>query len=1181
MYYWRVFLWENGHKSTEYTKHVVAPIFIEDKLDETLDSGEVVLKAMPIATRNAFPPKTKFRLERYTTEDYTDEPRKWDFVVEHDDVEEYEGCPEICTHRVNLIEASVIAQGMHVDNIALTYELQDVDLNYETVEDSTGKVTVSGESGIGSASPAFRWGGGEYNGEAGHCLIAWRNGWQYTPDNPSITYYETTFKFEWGNTQGLKDELQELDCHESHNIKFAIPKLIIKCGNKTSWDTVGEAPTHTTVTYKKYKQRAKLGTDGKYERDDNYTREELESSVLVDKTSYPANGDSFVQLDGRTKVEGNYLYALAASSGTHDYRDPMYINATWDSMCDNAPLSYIYPSSHYDEIEFDTIALRDDETLSTDSNGNKFICWCEYLIEVREAFYGAGWTRPFTRQVYKATGAWTSTGSGTFRVSIAEVAKESFYSMPNSEPATAVKAAITVRNMTTTRSVAFLKGAEKYNCYNLLRKALLTCDTQILGSNGGLADIEYSIKIKERVKNQLIATTVYETTFEQKNLWEVLLQIGYYLHAIPYLEFTDDGTDRFELKFRQLGNTEEEPDTSRKITVFNSRNLSEYFTQYDSYVTNLFSPQNTVEEWLVPKTSDSPYLVSNDNAELQTKYDISEVVEFKIKHNGVDFADAINHIFEESIYSCLSVAQDMRPSKACTLFYKLGDNKIQGLTYVPPQSSEGNAPTALKKLVSWVLGEDTSNLKYNELLFYIKYRTQDTARITSHRPNLDEFIKNSDFEQYPHNEQYYGQQDKIIDSERFSANLFGQLIRVGNSVYQRQEYAEAGNEKESGDLVTINSDAYYVIATENEYYPDMIKQKVTYSKDFNQLSCVVTIPSEPRFYEVSERSTVRREVRINEFLKLSTTLPAGVKKPTFISGTWQNFVKNLCFTNANNVPNFAYTKFIADSKRHGGLATNLFPSSKVSWSSVDSSYVPHEGKDHSDCIVPVLHFPMKNSIIFEWDMKDNFSAGDCVDTTTSGASNTSDNAYFAMQSVRYCDLYGRADLFQFKLFGKEQWEKEQVRRLPYAELATLPNVYIESPTGKTIGLDKDNREAISFNYQINLLYSSGFVTYANLFGKKEGQVRYCLLNTRLSKFEGAVEISGQTVVSDGLVPVFTNSGESLKITFNYSGGTAAVRSILIYELRDNKKYPIMGKNVNEGEPKLAPWYIFPIFQADR
>ena len=43
MYYWRVFLWENGHKSTEYTDYAVAPIFLEDKLDETLDSGEIIL----------------------------------------------------------------------------------------------------------------------------------------------------------------------------------------------------------------------------------------------------------------------------------------------------------------------------------------------------------------------------------------------------------------------------------------------------------------------------------------------------------------------------------------------------------------------------------------------------------------------------------------------------------------------------------------------------------------------------------------------------------------------------------------------------------------------------------------------------------------------------------------------------------------------------------------------------------------------------------------------------------------------------------------------------------------------------------------------------------------------------------------------------------------------------------
>lgn len=143
MYYWQVFLWENGKKSTDYTKWTTAPIFFEDNLDETLDTGEIILEAMPIATKQAFPPKTKIRMERYITSNYIDEPKKYDMVVEHDDVEQFEGVLTICTHRIHLIEASVIAQGMHVDNIALTYELQDVDLNYKTIQSDTTKAVSS------------------------------------------------------------------------------------------------------------------------------------------------------------------------------------------------------------------------------------------------------------------------------------------------------------------------------------------------------------------------------------------------------------------------------------------------------------------------------------------------------------------------------------------------------------------------------------------------------------------------------------------------------------------------------------------------------------------------------------------------------------------------------------------------------------------------------------------------------------------------------------------------------------------------------------------------------------------------------------------------------------------------------------------------------------------------------
>lgn len=110
----------------------------------------------------------------------------------------------------------------------------------------------------------------------------------------------------------------------------------------------------------------------------------------------------------------------------------------------------------------------------------------------------------------------------------------------------------------------FLVKPQKYSCFDLIRKALLTIDTQIIDNNvKGLdplydADykdigIQYPIIIDTEWITRLKEAQLYETIFENKNLWEIFLQIGYYLHAIPQLKFAADGTDRFVLSFRQLG----------------------------------------------------------------------------------------------------------------------------------------------------------------------------------------------------------------------------------------------------------------------------------------------------------------------------------------------------------------------------------------------------------------------------------------------------------------------------------------------------------------------------------------------------------------------------------------------------------------------------------------------------
>ena len=260
-------------------------------------------------------------------------------------------------------------------------------------------------------------------------------------------------------------------------------------------------------------------------------------------------------------------------------------------------------------------------------------------------------------------------------------------------------------------------------------------------------------------------------------------------------------------------------------------------------------------------------------------------------------------------------------------------------------------------------------IKFNDLRFRVKYRTQDNARITQTRPDIENFMKNSAFEKYPHHEQFYGQQDKIVDSERFSANLFGRLIRVGNGIFERQEYAEIGVERESGDLVTINNEPYYVTATENEYYPDAIFQKVTYSKNFNQLANIVTIPSEPRFYEISERSKVRREVRMLEFLRLSSTPNSADTAPRFLNDTtWRDFIKRLIFNKDKvTLPNYAWTRFKADKLRHtnSSIVTpveKLFPSSLIDRSTAD---IKPENQATTPIALCRFALSFENGIVFE------------------------------------------------------------------------------------------------------------------------------------------------------------------------------------------------------------------------
>lgn len=784
----------------------------------------------------------------------------------------------------------------------------------------------------------------------------------------------------------------------------------------------------------------------------------------------------------------------------------------------------------------------------------------------------------------------------------------------------------TVNELNENEGGYFLIAPRKYNAYDLIRRALLSIDTRVINrATQGIDQIEYPIIIEDYWLNRLKGTQLFETIFEQKNLWEILLQVGQYLHAIPKIQFAKDGTDRLELTFRQLGKTEEwggsEP---QKITVFNSNNLSEFISQLDAYVSNFYSPQNVVDEVLVIKTSDQTKLISNNTAELHTAYPILELEQFDIMvqvNNQWQTRSAIDHVFEESIYNIVSnespVANaqtriGITPTKGNSLFFTLGENKILGLNFVAPQLNPGTLQMALTNVVRAVWGRDFGNLPspllFNNLRFRVRYRTQGDVRVNQFRPELASFMKNAALEQYPRHEQFFGQQDKMVDSERFTRNLHGRLIRAANNIYQTQEYPYYNNSKEVGDLVNIRNSPYYVTQIDNELYPDAVLQKVTYSKNFNQLSQIVTIPSEPRFFEVSERSKVKRDIRLVDFFTVSGNVPAATTPRFLHNAQWRQRLRELLFLHNRELPNYAYTQFIVDAFRPLPQQIRdrgqMFPSSMIDRTDANNIQ-PLSARDNSECIVPLLSWPLKNGIVFKWAMEDNFKAADFTDTTIGGTATTGnttpasttrlvDAAYFSQQSFRYVDVMGRADLFRFELFRRTNFNQVEAAALPRAGTGdgTAPDTPIPRGTpyaqvnggaNMFVALDKDNREAISFNYQIQLLHSTEFITFANLFGQKDSELKMMLLPNEQGIFDERVNFANALVDDLSVPPMLIDNGNGaleVRIPQNTGVDLSLVKSICIYQEAEGiGRHAYIVRNVGAlpNNQKLQSWWLSPTF----
>ena len=1023
------------YKGEDFSKYILlAPETTED-LQEILDVADLTLVGLP--TSKEFEPSTKFIFEI------------WDDLVTDAPVKSFHLCvaqdlvsqpilsdDNYFNHNISFDEASVIAQNRLVDNIAVTYRLQEVSLSGKMQFDPNQKAEVSikninkkeisdpFQSSIKSLVSVFH-NGRRFNWEFPNWFASG------STNNSSID--------EWKNFayyQGTKT---------TKEVTLPIPMLRVDTSVQNSNDYVkqGYCSVRVDVIETDLASGEQINVQGypivvnpctSNEHENEWLQSwESEKAIINATTPCPALNKG--EILTRIKVR------QSGSVGVNGLTD-LYVKtiAKYDTNPTNRRITFtIKPNKQYPvRVSLANLKGRDSDGYIKDDTEN---------ARYENAAFYTGFI------------AWKGTNYDNFPTNTDNLsASISFKCLQEDE---------------TNRIL--LHQAPQETAYDLYNKSQLTVQNVAKEQGTPITETKQAFYLNDDDAKELKNTVIVENFYNQKNLWEIQLDIGKYIHAVPKTRFGAD--DRLVTSFKRLGMppADAEEIQSNKISIYNSKSIENYISACSSYVSNMVQLGGVINEWVAPKSSSEDYLVYNDVAEIITSKNIIEIVNMEVKRisdgtirnlagKGTNGENSNGYIFEKNIYDLLPIDGRLRTNKGLAIYYELGGNTIKGLNYQLPSVSRGDATSeyAIKRIIADAFKTDESGLPYvqssiakikvNDYVFHIVYRTKDTLRSDQTRPDLRKYMLNSKYDRVPLHNQFNNQQDIVVDSVKFGNNIYGKLIRTGNTEYTITEWLPNSLQiRNTGEVYKIKGDIYYVTRVKNTYYKDHIVSEVTFSKDYNQLSEIIGIPSEPRFYEISEQSIIKREVSINDYIVLRTAdsnqLPIYYNQGQ-LSFTTRNSWDYLCqlllrtqvsrFPFSGEFPKYAITIFKNDQERKYGdvLGNETF---------------------YKEVCHPINAYSTQNTLTFEWDMVDNFSAGDEVSPTIyeyEKGKTTTDKDYRTLQPVQYTDAFGRSDLFDFLImFDIPDLTADQIMNLPNSPLRTrFPNytTYIGKLTTKSV-----------------------------------------------------------------------------------------------------------------------------------
>lgn len=568
--------------------------------------------------------------------------------------------------------------------------------------------------------------------------------------------------------------------------------------------------------------------------------------------------------------------------------------------------------------------------------------------------------------------------------------------------------------------------------------------------------------------------TAPELFFTDKSLFEIFVEIGEVIGGFPSIRWAKSYNNGSEywlwlLEYRMWGDntTTHWAEDTKIVQSLRHTGIDGYANVLVSNLKNLqnmsLDGENTIvepceTEYMAVSTEDYVTEITATNAVFRTKKPIAKILSMGFAifdsmsarfHYSIEFPSTMDApVFVESTvwqtYPDRSVISDFLSTayKNTTMYYIQGDNTIYNI-------DDGTVYSACRRIFESIRVtdpyEDTIT-NGTRLYAKIKYIPYQDAKVKTYKPDSTLPLT-----------EIYNQSANVVSSNAIGNNMQGLVERMEGrykmiqKVYGRGESLMRIGDYYDGDVIT---EANY------EYTNRSISAIFTVAP-FNRRSPFVSIPNNIRLWAIPKDKIADRDLHYSEIVEveINPTMASTNNGSLTIKGL--GVLRN--YQTSETVPSLAY----------------------VAWKNTASIISDSDTQSNNYALAPLSALPIGKSVIMTWGAVDNASMGNRTYSKTAAQPHRGDVQSFVAYDEKAlffnCKIGNIApQTYDFDNSLLPLGGETRNQNFEFSYPASNKKQYTDCQSFVDFGqwyIQKDLRERIKFNYQLDFVGKNGTIVY--------------------------------------------------------------------------------------------------------